>query len=130
MVKKLRSPQQLKLIFLGALSLLFLTLVLLMAQTMLPDTPTDEGSRPRLERQAAFRGELPRRDGNEGEGEEDEGEDEDDEGEGDLVAQVIRENPPEERGEREEWGQHVGWGRKEESVGRGALRGSQRKDLG
>mmetsp|Transcript_6712 Transcript_6712/g.14671 ORF Transcript_6712/g.14671 Transcript_6712/m.14671 type:complete len:177 (-) Transcript_6712:61-591(-) len=32
-----------------------------------------------------------------------------------LVQQVLEENPPEERGERDEWAAHVGWHRKEDT---------------
>jgi hypothetical protein len=32
-----------------------------------------------------------------------------------LVQQVLAENPPEDRGERDEWAKHVGWHRKEDS---------------
>ena len=30
-----------------------------------------------------------------------------------LINEVIEENPPRERGERDEWSEHVGWHRKE-----------------
>jgi hypothetical protein len=32
-----------------------------------------------------------------------------------LVQQVLAENPPEDRGKRDEWANHVGWHRKEDS---------------
>lgn len=38
----------------------------------------------------------------------------DDEEEKLIVQQVLAENPPEDRGERDEWANHVGWHRKED----------------
>jgi hypothetical protein len=47
-----------------------------------------------------------------------------------LVQEIIQENPPEDRGERDEWAQRVGWHRKEDVLllggGRGGLRGGNR----
>lgn len=41
----------------------------------------------------------------------------------DILQQVLAENPPEERGEREEWDQHTGWNRKEDLYKKPSLRG-------
>jgi hypothetical protein len=40
-------------------------------------------------------------------------EEEEEADEHELVKEVLRELPPEEKGERDEWNQHVGWHRKE-----------------
>ncbi|KAG7338990.1 two component regulator [Nitzschia inconspicua] len=59
-------------------------------------------------------------------------EDKEETDEHDLVEEVLREFPPEERGEREEWNQQVGWHRKEnirKSAGHPDLRGSAKKNI-
>lgn len=43
-----------------------------------------------------------------------------------LVQQVLAENPPEERGERDEWERQVGWHRKEDIHQKASLRGASK----
>lgn len=45
-----------------------------------------------------------------------------------LVSEVVKENPPEEKGEREEWDLHIGWHQKEDvRQNKHALRGTRRE---